>query len=737
VIRKALTTVCLALLTALSGCGGSDTVQPPATAKVTARMLVQPNALMGSGPSAFAWSPAGAVLAFVDPVDGRDVLWSYDASTDKRQMLFDPGANTDGISLASVQWSSQGDRLLMSGADALWLLDPASATLKALARGGSAKTSVMFSPDGTRIAYVQDNDLYLVRISDGGITRLTTDGSSTVFNGTLDWVYDEELATRSAQPAYAWSPDSQRLIHLRLDEAGVQNHPVTDYRTTPPTVGYTRYPTAGSANPKATVRMINVETGARNEVGLGDDAEYVMPFFSWFADSREALFVTVNRAHTTLRLMAWNPATNTGRTVITETDPYWVNENAYTAPILLGNDSQFLWLSERDGYMHLYLYKRDGSMVRQVTSGAWMIDSPAWNVLVPGRPVFVDPEGEYAYFSGTKNGPLQRQVYRVDIAGSGLERVSPQDGFHFGALSGDGRYLVDQSSDVATPPATWIVRSDGTRVKLLGQRAGPAIALPRVSREFVTIKAHDGTDLYAQIVKPENFDLSRKYPVIVHWYGGPTLQLVSNRYGATNLFNHIERDVLYTQEGFIVWRLDNRGSFGRGHGFETPIYKELGKAALDDQLAGVEYLRTLPYVNADWIGVDGKSFGGFLTLYALIHVPDVFKAGVACSGPTDWSLYDTIYTERYMQTPSANPAGYAATSLVAAAGQIRVAPQLIHGLVDTNVHLENTVNFIQALEKNDRPFYFTPLPNTNHRYSGDGPATALEASVTYFVSGHK
>ena len=206
-------------------------------------------------------------------------------------------------------------------------------------------------------------------------------------------------------------------------------------------------------------------------------------------------------------------------------------------------------------------------------------------------------------------------------------------------------------------------------------RSAPGLrsTLPKVTREFVTLTGPDGTDLYAQLVKPEGFDPAKKYPVVVHWYGGPGLQMVSNRYGTTNIFNIIERDVLYTQAGFLVWRLDNRGSFGRGHAFEAPIFGELGKVALEDQLAGIEYLRTLPYVNANRIGTDGKSFGGYMTLYALIHAPDVFRCGVAGAAPTDWSYYDTIYTERYMRTPATNAEGYAATNLIDRAGQIQAA----------------------------------------------------------------
>ncbi len=626
---------------------------------LTPRTIVAtPGALAGPGPSSFAWSPVGAALAYVEPQDGKDMLWLYDAATGEKRLLLDPSTHPDEIDVTSALWSPQGDALLLAGTESLWVLDVRAGKLKPLATSKASKTGWMFLPDGAGVSYVQDNDLYTVRIADGQVQRLTTDGGGTVFNGGLDWVYNEELATRAAQPGYAWSPDGKWLMYLRLDETAVPNDPVTDYNPIPATVSYTRYPTAGTPNPAASLHALTPTSDQPPlEVPLPAGAEYVLPFFTWTPDSNHALYITVNRDHTELALNMWTPQSGETRTLIKETDPYWINEERYAAPVFLGDGGQFLWLSERDGFMHLYLYTQEGKLVRQLTQGDWMIDSTAWNLLTPGRPVQVDPAGAWAYFITTKNGPLERQIYRVNIAGGQLEQVSREPGFHFAALSGDGRYLVEQFSDVATPPITRIVKTDGSGAQVLAESAGPALALPKLIREFITVKAHDGTDLYAQLVKPENFDAARKYPVVVHWYGGPGLQMVSNRYGSTNIFNIIERDVLYTQEGFVVWRLDNRGSFGRGHAFETPIFGQLGPAALDDQLAGVEYLRTLPYVDATRIGTDGKSFGGYMTLYALIHAPDVFRCGVAGAAPTDWRYYDTIYTERYMRTPAAEPGG--------------------------------------------------------------------------------
>ncbi len=708
----------------------------PATgpAAFTPRMLVAPGALMGPSPSGFNWSPTGASLLYVQPEDGRNLLRLYDAATGASKVLLDPTGAPDAIDISSVQWSPAGDRLLLSGTSALWLLDVATGALTQLVEGGSARTAALFTPDGARVSYVQDNDLYQVRIDDGQLQRLTTGGGETVFNGTLDWVYNEELATRAAQPAYAWSPDALWLLYLSLDESAVHKDPVTDYRPVPATVSYTRYPTAGTANPVATLHALTPgATAPPLQLPLAPDVEYILPLFTWTPDSNHALYITINREHTKLTLNRWTAQSGETRALIEETDPFWINEERYVAPLFVGDGSRFLWLSERDGFMHLYLYDLDGGLVRQLTQGDWMIDSSAWNLLTPGRPVHVDPAGEWAYFVTTRSSPLERRIERVHIDSGALQQLSGDAGFHLHALSSDGRYLVDQFSNVETPPVTSVLEVGGPGRSVLAAAAGPAQPLPALAREFVTLKARDGVDLYGQLVKPADFDPARRYPVVVHWYGGPGLQMVSNRYGATNIFNNIERDVLYTQLGFLVWRLDNRGSYGRGHAFETPIFGQLGPAALDDQLAGIDHLKSLPYVDATRIGTDGKSFGGYMTLYALLHAPDVFRCGVAGAAPTDWRSYDTIYTERYMRTPESNVEGYAATNLVEMAGRIEAAPLLIHGLADTNVHLQNTVNFIQALEEADKLFDFVPLPNLGHSFRGDGLVAALAASEEYLA----
>ena len=697
-------------------------------------MLVQPGALVGSGPESLAWSPKRARLIYVDAGDSGDVLWLYDAVAAEKRLLFDPADAPDDIDVTSAQWSPDGRRLLLAGQTALWVLAVDSGTLARVpARGKGTIDAMMFTPTGAGVSYTRSNDLYIAGLDDGKVRRLTFDGSQSVFNGCLDWVYNEELATRAAQPAYAWSPSGRWLMYMRLDDSRVHNDPITDYSAVPAAVSYTRYPTVGTANPAVSLHYLDPRKGGKvRRIPLPAGTEYVLPFYTWAPDSSEVFFISVNRDHTVLRLNAFDPIKRRNRTVIQEAAPDFVSEDYYAAPVFLPDGDRFLWLSERDGFMHVYLYSLHSGLVRQLTQGDWLIDTTPYGILTAGRPVYLDPAGTWAYFNTTAKSPLERQLCRVNIGSGQLQQLSAEAGFHAAALSGDGRYLVDQFSAVDTPPVTSILDADGTPAAELGACAGPSLDLPQVAREFVKIEAEDGADLYGQIVKPQGFDPGRKYPVVIHWYGGPGLQLVSDRYGTTNIFNSIERDTLYTQAGYIVWRLDNRGSFGRGHGFEASIAGELGPVALRDQLAGVDYLKTLPYVDAARIGTDGKSFGGFLTLYALIHEPGIFRCGVAGSGPTDWALYDTIYTERYMRTPAKNPTGYAATNLIDVADHIQAAPLIIHGLADTNVHLQNSVNFIQALERADRPFVFVPLVGEDHHYEGDGLATALGASVDYF-----
>jgi len=337
--------VCAAVvISCIAGCGEKSPA--PESGGITARELVGPDALVGPGPSILGWSPQGALLAYTAPPDGgdgADALWLYDASSSEKMVLLDPSTQPDNIDVTSAQWSPRSDAMLLTGDTSLWALSLASGELRQLVEAGSSVTAMMFMPTGTHVSYVQDNDIYSVRLSDGQVQRITSDGSDAVMSGCLDWVYNEEMATRAAQPGYAWSPDGKWLMYMRLDDSQVQNDPVTDYDPVPPTVSYTRYPTAGSPNPAVSMHALAPQESLQaRDIPLPPDSEYVLPFYAWTPDSGEAMYITVNRDHTLLRLNAWDPASGAGRVVIEETDPKWINEDYYAAPVFLEGGERFL-----------------------------------------------------------------------------------------------------------------------------------------------------------------------------------------------------------------------------------------------------------------------------------------------------------------------------------------------------------------------------------------------------------
>jgi dipeptidyl-peptidase-4 len=361
--------------------------------------------------------------------------------------------------------------------------------------------------------------------------------------------------------------------------------------------------------------------------------------------------------------------------------------------------------------LHLYLYGNDGKLQRQLTSGKWMIDRPAFS----NTPIIaVDEKGGWVYFAATTPDPRERHLYRVRLEGGGLQPLAPLPGVHELDLSPDGQFLLDQFSSLNDPPETRLLKADGSPVATLNKQTSHLNEYALGKTEMVEVKAADGTTLYARLVKPPDFDPAKKYPVIIEVYGGPRIQLVQNRWGLTSV-----RDHFLTEQGYILWSLDNRGSWGRGHAFESKVFKNLGYYELEDQLSGVAYLKSLPYVDPARIGITGWSYGGFMTLYALTHAPDVFKCGAAGGSVTAWMFYDSIYTERYMRTPKENPDGYKIASPLEAADKLKAKVLLMHGTDDDNVHMQNTLNFVQGLVKARTPFELYIQPGEKHGFASE------------------
>ena len=700
---------------------------------LTIELVTHPQGLITTGPSRLEWRPGGKEISYLKRQGsgkGATVtLYLYEIAGGKERVLLGPPSNTvegEKLDLSSYQWSPGGDALLLQGEKGIWLYNLATAQMKSLVKDAVPLEDATFSPTGERVAFVEQNNLFALDLRTGLREKLTDDGTENVMNGKLDWVYEEELANRATGRAYEWSPDGKKIAYLRLDDAPVPRYPLTHYLSDHVQLSEERFPQSGDPNPIPSFHVVSVEGSEHQSwtwpVAKSDRVEYFGPMFSWTPDSKAVAFLTLDRAQDELNVHLWDAARGAHRLLLTEKDPYWINSLA--PPHFLADNQRFLWLSERDGWLHLYRYGNDGELQAQLTGGDWMIDRPAFS----NTPIIaVDEKGGWIYFAAASPDPRQRHLYRTRLAGGPLVPLTQQPGVHGLNLSPDGRFLLDNFSSLHDPPETRLLKADGSLLTTLSKQTSHLNDYALGSTELVEVKAADGATLYARLVKPPDFDPARKYPVIIDVYGGPGVQLIQNRWGLTSLSDH-----LFAEQGFILWSLDNRGSWGRGHAWESRVFKNLGHYELEDQLAGVAYLKSLPYVDPMRIGITGWSYGGFMTLYALTHAPDVFKCGAAGGPVTDFKFYDSIYTERYMRTPQENPEGYKTSSPLEAADKLKAKVLLIHGTDDDNVHMQNTLNFVEALVKARTPFDLYLQPGEKHGFASEAARLYLTQRLLEF-----
>ncbi len=691
---------------------------------LTVDLIVHGEKLAAPGITRLEWRPEHEQISFIRRQGKKSTLRIYDVARREETTLFDPEARKEEVAIYSYQWSPQGDAILLEGEKDLWLLTVASGELRRLTHDPEEEEDATFSPTGGWIAYVKKNNLEVLDLHSGATTKLTHDGSENILNGKFDWVYQEELAFRSTNRAYEWSPDGKKIAYLQLDDAPVPEYPLTDYLSTHAILTKERFPQPGDPNPTPSFHVVTVGASPKTTTFPLDRAraEYLGPAFAWTPDSSAIAFLTMNRAQTDVVVHLWNPTSGSDRTLVEEKDPHWIN--SLEPPHFLGKAERFLWLSERSGWLHLYLYGSDGRLLKQFTRGDWMIDRPAFQA----APIFqTDEKGGWVYFAATEKDPRERHLYRVRLDGDGFERLTQEAGTHTLDLSPSGSYLVDHFSSLDVPPEMRLLKSGGASYALLDKPENHYGEYALAKTNMLELKAPDGTLLYASLTKPADFDPNKKYPVFVSVYGGPHAQVVHNAWGSA------PSDTLYTQEGFLVFRLDNRGSWGRGHAWETKIFENMGRQELEDLLVGVRYLKTLPYVDAQHLVIYGWSYGGYFTLYALTHAPEIFACGAAGGPVTDWKFYDSIYTERYMRTPKENPEGYKTSSPLQAAARLQAKVLLIHGTSDDNVHMQNTMNFLQALIEARKPFELYFQPGQRHGFGSEASRTYLEDRLLRFV----
>jgi dipeptidyl-peptidase-4 len=602
--------------------------------------------------------------------------------------------------------------VLINHANDLFLYKLEANQVIRLTTSPSPEVGEEFSPDGKLVSFVRDNNLYVVDIETRREWALTGDSDEKKLNGRLDWVYQEEIYGRGNFKGYWWSPDSRRVAYLQLDESPLKEYPVTDHIPYHPELEKTNYPLAGDPNPKVRLGVVNVLGGVTQWIDTFkyETGDFLIVRVGWTPDSRDVVFQVQDREQRWLDL-------NIGaKTVLREQRETWVE---VTDEAKWLKDGSFLWLSERTGWRHLYHYRADGTLIRAVTGGKWEVRTL----------LGVAEDAGSVFFNGTKDSPIGNQTYRARLDGTSLERLTQSEGSHRSIFSPSHSHFVDYWSDIQTPAQMRLYHSDGTLVRVVDENRVDVLKEYALgSAELVPIRTNDGFAMETMMIKPPDFDPTRKHPVLVYTYSGPRHPQVVNAWGGEKYMWH----QMLAQMGYIIWICDNRSASGKGCESAWPAYRNLGELELRDLEESIDWLKVQPFVDSDRIGLWGWSYGGYITSYALTH-SHTFKMGIAGAPVTDWRNYDSVYTERYMATPQNNPEGYEKSSVVKAAANLHGQLLLVHGATDDNVHVQNTIQLAYELQKAGKQFELMLYPRTRHTVTDPLLLKHLRTLMTEFV----
>jgi len=656
------------------------------------------------------WAPQGERFVWID--GSKVMVWSKNSTEGKELFSFE-AAEKNAITVIQdkafgwenrrvqeerLQWSADGGKILLLLRGDLFLWDSATGKIDQLTATSAAEHDPKLSPDGTKVSFRRGYDLYVLDIASKKETQLTFDGAATRWNAMSDWVYPEELDLGTA---HWWSPDSQQIAYMQFDVSREHIYGHVDHLPVDAVSEPERYPKAGTPNADVRIGVVSASGGATHWMDLGEPRLYLYPRVNWTPDSKTVAVHRLNRVQNHFEILYADARTGAAHPMVDVSDPAWIN---IKDDFRILSNGAILIGGEIDGFRHLYMQSADGKVASRLTEGQWEVTALTC----------VDEAKKRVWYESSEASPLERHLYSIGFDGRGKRQLTQGAGWHSISMSPACDLFIDSYSNLDNPPVTALFDSEGKQVRVLKEANREVLDKYEILKsEIHTFKGADGTLFYGRLVKPANFDPSKKYPVIVQVYGGPGAQSITNRWAGG-----LSMEQVFAHKGYVIWQMDNRGSVGRGHAFETPIYRHFGKVEVEDQKEGIKYLLSLGFADPNRIGVMGWSYGGYMTLQCLLHAPEVFKAGAAGAPVTNWLNYDTIYTERYMGLPAENPDGYRDSSPVNFAAQLKGRLLLIHNIEDDNVLFANSLQMQNALQEAGKSYDLLIYPQKSHGVGG-------------------
>ncbi|KAA3651841.1 MAG: S9 family peptidase [Bacteroidetes bacterium] len=654
----------------------------------------------------YAYSTGEKVAVLVDAkdlsIDGKNLsIDAYEFSADENKVLI----ATEKESIYRRSWKARH-----------FIYDITDKTTLQLSEGDK-EMYASFSPSGSKVAYVKANNLFYKDFTNGNEIQVSKDGEyNHIINGASDWVYEEEL---ELSKAFEWSPNGGSIAFYRFDESAVKQWNMKMYDGLYPSETRFKYPKAGEENAKVAIKIYHLKNQQTVSVKISNDYEY-LPSIQWTHNPNELAVMSTNRHQNELHINLVDAKSGESQSIHKETSDTYI-EMPFDV-YFTKDQNNFIIQSEKSGYRHLYMYNMKGELTNQITKGNWPVT----------KFYGYDETTGLLYFQSAESSPMNRDVYRIGKTGKGKTKLSEKEGTNDADFSNGFKYFINYYTNANTPNYITLNGIDGSVIRILEDNEKLNNHLKRYNmseKTFFNFKTSEGVVLNAWKILPPNFDKNKKYPVFLTIYGGPGSQTVTNAWGGQNYFWH----QLLAEKGYIVVSVDNRGTGARGVEFKKVTYKQLGKYETEDQIEAAKYFASLPYVNSKRIGVQGWSYGGYMSSLCLLKGAAYFKAAIAVAPVTNWRYYDSIYTERYMQTPQENETGYDDNSPINHVEKLEGKYLLVHGTADDNVHFQNTTEMINALVKADKQFDLAIYPNKNHGIYGGNTRYHLYKKMTDFL----